>query len=75
MDKYQIPYTNLCIRKFAERNRLSRDEAFVYLSDFGGMKYLVDFYDIEHTLPLEDTIDELTKVCNEAGGWIVPKAL
>lgn len=47
------------------------DEAFAYLLNFGGMKYLIDFYDIEHTLPLDDTIDELSLTCNEAGGTIV----
>jgi len=70
MDKYQIPYTNLCIRKFAERNKMSLDEAFTYLLTYGGMKYLVDYYDIEHTLPIEDTIDELTLTCKAAGGAI-----
>lgn len=70
MDKYQIPYTNLCVRKFAERKNLSLEKAFAYLLNYGGMKYLVDFYDIEHTLPIEDTIDELTLTCQAAGGTI-----
>lgn len=70
MDKYQIPYTNLCIRKFAERNDMSLDAAFKYLLTFGGMDYLIDFYDIEHTLPLEDTIDELTLTCKANKGHI-----
>lgn len=63
MDKYQIPYTNLCIRKFAARHNMSLCDAFAYLDHNGGMQYLVDFYDIEHTLPLEDTIDTLTEIC------------
>lgn len=71
MDKYQIPYTNLCIRKFAERNGMSLDAAFTYLLTYGGMQYLVNFYDVEHTLPIEDTIDELILTCKAAGGAIV----
>lgn len=71
MDKYQIPYTNLCIRKFAERKKMTLEMAFAYLLNYGGMKYLVDYYDIEHTLSIEDTIDELTLTCKAAGGTIV----
>ncbi|MCF0216107.1 MAG: DUF3791 domain-containing protein [Fibrobacteraceae bacterium] len=70
MDKYQIPYTNLCIRKFSERFGLSLSEAFAYLYKFGGMKFLVEFYDIEHTLPIEDTVEELMQTCADAGGHI-----
>lgn len=71
MDKYQIPYTNLCVRKFAERNKMSLGAAFSYLLTYGGMQYLIDFYDIEHTLSIEDTIDELTLTCQAAGGKII----
>lgn len=70
MDNYQIPYINLCIRKFAESKNLSLAAAFAYLLEHGGMKFLIDFYDIEHTLPIEDTIDELTLTCQAAGGTI-----
>lgn len=71
MDKFQIPYTNLCIRKFAEHNNMSLDAAFTYLLTYGGMQYLVDFYDVEHTLPLEDTLNELKMTCRAAGGAVV----
>lgn len=71
LDRYQIPYTNLVVRKFAERNKMTLDAAFAYLLKFGGIQYLVDFYDVEHTLPLEDTIDEITQTCHAAGGAIV----
>lgn len=70
MDKYQIPYTNLCVRKFAERYNLSLNAAFDYLFEHGGIKYIVDFYDIEHTLPIDDTLDELTLTCKDNGGFI-----
>lgn len=70
MDKYQIPYTNLCIRKFAERNKMPLEAAFTYLLTYGGIQYLIDFYDIEHTLPLEDTIDEISLTCKANGGYI-----
>lgn len=71
MDKYQIHYTNLCVRKFAESKGMTLDAAFTYLLTYGGMKYLVEFYDVEHTLPIDDTIDELTLTCKAAGGTVV----
>lgn len=33
------------------------------LLDFGGISFLEDGYEIEHTLPIEDTIDALQIVC------------
>ena len=70
MDKYRIPYLNMIVRKFAERYSLTLQNAFEYLLKFGGMKYLIDFYEIEHTLPIEDTLDELAATCCDGGGSI-----
>lgn len=37
IDRYQIPYTNLVISKFAERYSMTPDTAFAYLLKYGGM--------------------------------------
>ena len=70
MDKYKIPYFNMIIRKFAERYNLSLDKTFNYLYKYGGIKYLVDYYHIEHLLPVDDTLDELVLTCRDAGGGL-----
>ncbi|MCF0189271.1 MAG: DUF3791 domain-containing protein [Bacteroidaceae bacterium] len=70
MDKYKIPYLHLCVRKFAERFRMSDRTAFRYLRHFGGMTFLLECYDIEHTLPINDTIDALREICRKEGGTL-----
>ena len=51
-----------------ERYNLSLDKTFDYLFRHGGIKYLVDYYNTEHLLPVDDTIDELVLTCRDAGG-------
>lgn len=47
MDKYQIPYTNACIRAFGHRFNLLVKEAFKRLLDYKGMAFLIDYYETE----------------------------
>lgn len=67
-DKYQIPYTNACIRAFAKRFQLSVKAAFDYLYKFKGIDFLVDFYEIEHLQSIEDAVDDLVVFCSNNGG-------
>ncbi len=67
-DKYRIPYINACIRAFAKRFNITDKNAFNYLFRFEGVKFLVDFYDVEHLLSLDDAVDDLVVLCNKNGG-------
>lgn len=64
----QINYVVVCVNEFANRYRLSMKEAFQYLFDYKGIQFLKEHYDIEHTLSLEDAIDDLVMICNNNGG-------
>lgn len=68
MDKYQIPFINACIKAFSERFSFSRTDAYDYLHRHKGMKFLLDFYDVEHLQSIDDTVDDLIKVCKRNGG-------
>ncbi len=70
MSKYLIPYTNACIRAFGKRFHLSTDDAFNYLYRFGGVSFLVEFYEIEHLQSLDDAVDDLIVCCNNNGGYL-----
>jgi hypothetical protein len=35
-----------------------------------GMSLLLEFYEVEHTLPMDDTISALTAVCRNNGGTL-----
>jgi hypothetical protein len=49
----------MCIDGFAQLKNLSAQEAYLSLRRFGGIDYLDELYDIEHTLPFDDTMDTL----------------
>ena len=70
MTKYQIPYTNACIRAFGKRFNISTGEAFQYLYKFGGVSFLVKFYEIEHLQSIEDAVDDLIVCCKNNGGYL-----
>lgn len=69
-DKYFIPYINLIVRRFAERFRLTVQEAFRYLYNFKGIHFLNEFYDVEHTVSVDDAIVDLITVCKKNGGQL-----
>ena len=71
MSKYQIPYTNACVRTFGKRFSISAKEAFEYLDRFGGIEFLEKFYEIEHLQSLEDAVDDLIVCCKNNGGHMV----
>ena len=70
MTKYQIPYTNACIRAFGKRFSISTGEAFQYLYKYGGVSFLVEFYEIEHLQSIEDAVDDLIVCCKNNGGYL-----
>ncbi len=47
---------------------MSVKESFLYLDTCKGIDYLQEFYDIEHTLSIDDTLEALTEICRQNGG-------
>ena len=70
MDKNLIRYTVACVNEFAANKSLTEKQAFDYLCNHGAMDFLVEFYDVEHTLSFEDAINDLTLVSQQNGGKI-----
>lgn len=71
MDKKLIRYTVACVNEFAANKSLTEKQAFDYLCNHGAMDFLVEFYDVEHTLSFEDAINDLTLVSQQNGGKIL----
>ena len=69
-DKYQIPFTNACIRAFAKRFNQPVKQMFQYLYKFDGIKFLVDYYSTLHLQSIEDTVDDMIIVCKNNGGYL-----
>lgn len=68
--KEVIEYIVTAISEFAKRNLLSVREASNYLLRFKGIEFLEQCYPAEHTLSVNDWIDDITAICKRNGGEI-----
>ena len=69
-DAKKVQYYVMCVSAFSDRKGLEKRDAFNYLYDYDGINFLVDCYEAEHTLSLDDAVDDLTHVCKNNGGTI-----
>ncbi|MDO4291535.1 MAG: DUF3791 domain-containing protein [Eggerthellaceae bacterium] len=69
-EKSKITYITACVFEFASRFGMNPQEAMGYLSKYEGIRYLDEFYDIEHTLPFNDTMNALQTICMRNGGAV-----
>jgi len=70
INRNRIQYYVLCVGAFARQKGIPNTEAFNYLYMYKGIDFLIDCYDAEHTLSLNDVVDDLTLVCKNNGGSI-----
>lgn len=64
----KIEYVVCCVGAFAERFGLTNAQAYAYLRRFGGIDFLIDCYAAEHTLSVDDAVEDLTNICLKNGG-------
>ncbi len=64
----KIDYTVVCVNEFAKKKALHPKIAFLYLYQHKGIAFLDENYEIEHTLSLDDTIEDLELICKNNGG-------
>lgn len=62
-NKNLIDYMVVCVNDYADRHGLAYVDSFDYLSRNKGLSFLADVYDAEHTLSLNDALDDLEAVC------------
>jgi hypothetical protein len=66
----RIRYMNFIIYEFANGFKRPLQETFIYLEEYGGLKFLLDNYEYEHTRSEHDTAMTLFNVCRRNGGWL-----
>lgn len=66
--KQTMAYLVVCIRDFGKTHGLTTKESYAYLERHKGLQFLIDCYEAEHTLPLEDAVADMTAVCYRNGG-------
>lgn len=69
----RMQYISSTISLFAQAADLSTKQAFFYLNRFGGIEFLLECYDIEHTLPPDDTVEALQIICKRNGGGLTKR--
>lgn len=71
IDKRIIGYVVAVINEFAKRYNLTVREASNYLNRYNGLKFLTEHYEAEHLLSIEDSVEDLARVCYNQGGGIL----
>ena len=64
----KIEYVVCCVGAFAAKFSLTNAQAYDYLRRFSGIDFLIDCYAAEHTLSIDDAVNDLTAVCSKKGG-------
>ena len=63
-------YFVMILNIIAKKYNLRIYEAYRYLIEFEGIKFLQEFYDVEHTLNTDDVVDDILAICKNNGGTL-----
>lgn len=70
-ERKQINYAVVCVSEFAHKHHLTVKEAFQFLFKYKAIEFLKENYDVEHTLSLEDALNDMLIICKKNGGMLV----
>lgn len=63
-----IEYTVALVNEFAKIYSLSEEQAYRYIRNHKGLKFIEDNYGIIHTLDFNEAVEGLTLFCRKGGG-------
>jgi len=66
----RLRYLTFIVLRFARGFKMLIPDAFRYLDKFGGLHFLYNNYEYEHTQSEHNTCMTLLKVCRNNGGWL-----
>ena len=64
----KIEYLVLLVAEFASRSRISEQQAYRYLSQYGALALCDKHYNIMHTLSVEENLQTIQEYCQRKGG-------
>lgn len=67
----RIEYIISCTGEFALRHSLTNSQAYAYLKRFSGIDFLQNYYEAEHTLSIDEAVDDLATICHRNGGVLI----
>lgn len=56
------------IAEFGKKHRLSEQQAYRYLKQFGAIELIDRCYDVMHTQSFSDMVTDVTTYCHRKGG-------
>lgn len=68
MEQNIAEYVICCIGSFAKRFGLTNAQAYAYLKRFKAVDFLINCYAAEHTLSIDDAVDDIAAICLKQGG-------
>lgn len=66
----RIEFVVACVGAFAQRYDLTNSQAYAYLRRFTGIEFLLECYEAEHTLSIDNAVSDLQIICSRKGGKI-----
>lgn len=69
-EKNKISYYIACIGAFAEKYSISNSFAYNYLLKYKGLAFIYECYESEHTLSIDDAVNDMYQICKNNGGFI-----
>ncbi|MBW9146570.1 DUF3791 domain-containing protein [Clostridium estertheticum] len=66
----KVRYMVVCVNEFADRLNINGKEAFNYLNKHKAINFLLNNYEIEHTLSIDEAVDDMVIVSKNNGGTI-----
>ena len=66
----KVRYMVVCVNEFADRLNINGKEAFNYLNKHKAINFLLYNYEIEHTLSIDEAVDDMVIVSKNNGGTI-----
>lgn len=69
-NRKQINYAVACVIEFAKKNNLSVKDAFRFLYEYKAIEFIKENYEIEHTLLLDDALEDMMLICQNNGGYL-----
>ena len=64
----KLAYIIAVVNEFAAAFSLNSQQAYRYLDRFKGIDFVDQFYNVEHTQPFEDVVEDLALYCRKNGG-------
>jgi len=65
----KLRFITYIIPKFADEYQMDRQDAYLYLKKYGGIKFIFDYWWTLHVDNPFWSVREIHDVCYENGGW------